>query len=115
METLETLLACVYPEAGSGDSDSEDEGCVGCACDVAILDEGVEEAARRPDAVEMKELTAWSRERLNKLKRHRAEAVRSISASSVLPMSSSPPQSQSQHSTASRPSPGRWVTRSKRV
>ncbi len=74
---METLLACVYPEAGSGDSDSEDEGCVGCACDVAILDEGiVEDSARRPDAVEMKELTAWSRERLNKLKRHRAESLK---------------------------------------
>ena len=73
---METLLACVYPEVGSDDDDSEDEGvCVGCVCEgVAILDEGIEEAARRPDAAEMKELTAWSRERLNTLKRHRAEA-----------------------------------------
>jgi ankyrin repeat protein len=77
METLETLLACIYPEAGSEDSDSEDEGVcslTGCVGDIAILDEGIIEEARRPDAVEMKELTAWSRERLNKLKRHRAEA-----------------------------------------
>ena len=70
------MLACVYPEAVSDDDDSEDEGvCVGCVCEgVAILDEGLEEAARRPDAAEPKELTAWSRARLNKLKRHRAEA-----------------------------------------
>ena len=53
------------------------------ACDVAILDEGVEEAARRPDAAEPKELTAWSRERLNKLKRHRAERWSSCGASSL--------------------------------
>ena len=73
---METMLACIYPEAGSDDDDSEDEGvCVGCVCEgVAILDEGLEEAARRPDAAEPMELTAWSRARLNKLKRHRAEA-----------------------------------------
>ena len=72
------MLACLYPEAASDDDDSEDEGvCVGCVCEgVAILDEGLEEAARRPDAAEPKELTAWSRERLNKLKRHRAESLK---------------------------------------
>ena len=73
---MDAMLSCIYPEAASDDSDSEDEGvCVGCVCEgVAILDEGIEEAARRPDAAEPKELTAWSRARLNKLKRHRAEA-----------------------------------------
>ena len=73
---METLLACVYPEAVSDDDDSEDEGvCVGCVCEgVAILDEGIEEAARRPDAAEAKELTAWSRVRLRRLPRLLAEA-----------------------------------------
>ena len=80
METLETMLACIYPLEAGSDSDSEDEGVcslTGCVGDIAILDEGiVEDSARRPDAVEMKELTAWSRERLNKLKRHRSEALK---------------------------------------
>ena len=59
---METMLACIYPEVASDGDDSEDEGvCVGCVCEgVAILDEGIEEAARRPDAAEPKELTAWS-------------------------------------------------------
>ena len=55
---METMLACLYPEVASDGEDSEDEGvCVGCVCEgVAILDEGiVEDSARRPDAVEMKD------------------------------------------------------------
>lgn len=74
------MLACMFPEPAD---DSEDEGhCFvdlsACVCDVSILDEGLDEAARPSSAAG--ELTTWSGERRKGLRRHRKESLKQRSA-----------------------------------